>query len=211
MPIQNCCLFLQRFFEANRCCSSVVEHFLGKEEVTSSSLVNSSVNQRVAVRRNLFLCRSAKKKAEKAFALRNVTPLSRPESAALDCLCSMQINENRNCLANRYDRQERSIRVDVSICLYRAMLGLPVELHYWDEDAEMAFPSCPDRGRSPSISIVIRSSVDGGAAGASGFSAGGFAVPAFLPHDAHTRAQSIMPRNCLRISPSIRRIFDRAF
>ena len=25
-----------------RCCSSVVEHFLGKEEVTSSSLVNSS-------------------------------------------------------------------------------------------------------------------------------------------------------------------------
>ncbi len=26
----------------NCCCSSVVEHFLGKEEVTSSSLVNSS-------------------------------------------------------------------------------------------------------------------------------------------------------------------------
>ena len=28
--------------EENCCCSSVVEHFLGKEEVTSSSLVNSS-------------------------------------------------------------------------------------------------------------------------------------------------------------------------
>ena len=28
------------------CFSSVVEHFLGKEEVTSSSLVNSSENQR---------------------------------------------------------------------------------------------------------------------------------------------------------------------
>ena len=27
---------------AECCCSSVVEHFLGKEEVTSSSLVNSS-------------------------------------------------------------------------------------------------------------------------------------------------------------------------
>ena len=32
------------------CCSSVVEHFLGKEEVTSSSLVNSSKrsNRKVA-------------------------------------------------------------------------------------------------------------------------------------------------------------------
>ena len=29
------------------CCSSVVEHFLGKEEVTSSSLVNSSKDQEV--------------------------------------------------------------------------------------------------------------------------------------------------------------------
>ena len=29
-------------FNAKCCCSSVVEHFLGKEEVTSSSLVNSS-------------------------------------------------------------------------------------------------------------------------------------------------------------------------
>ena len=30
----------------NCCCSSVVEHFLGKEEVTSSSLVNSSKEQK---------------------------------------------------------------------------------------------------------------------------------------------------------------------
>ena len=29
-------------FSTKCCCSSVVEHFLGKEEVTSSSLVNSS-------------------------------------------------------------------------------------------------------------------------------------------------------------------------
>ena len=35
-------------FQGNRCCSSVVEHFLGKEEVTSSSLVNSSENQEIA-------------------------------------------------------------------------------------------------------------------------------------------------------------------
>ncbi len=36
------CLYLHRFRAINCCCSSVVEHFLGKEEVTSSSLVNSS-------------------------------------------------------------------------------------------------------------------------------------------------------------------------
>ena len=35
-------LYLCTALEANCCCSSVVEHFLGKEEVTSSSLVNSS-------------------------------------------------------------------------------------------------------------------------------------------------------------------------
>ena len=35
-------------FRDECCCSSVVEHFLGKEEVTSSSLVNSSENQEIA-------------------------------------------------------------------------------------------------------------------------------------------------------------------
>ena len=33
-------------FSNKCCCSSVVEHFLGKEEVTSSSLVNSSKSKR---------------------------------------------------------------------------------------------------------------------------------------------------------------------
>ena len=37
------------------CCSSVVEHFLGKEEVTSSSLVNSSRIGRLLVCNRLFL------------------------------------------------------------------------------------------------------------------------------------------------------------
>ncbi len=36
------------------CCSSVVEHFLGKEEVTSSSLVNSSRIGRLPVGSRLF-------------------------------------------------------------------------------------------------------------------------------------------------------------
>ena len=39
-------IFVAYFCTANKqnscCCSSVVEHFLGKEEVTSSILVNSS-------------------------------------------------------------------------------------------------------------------------------------------------------------------------
>ena len=55
---QICCLFLQRF-KAECCCSSVVEHFLGKEEVTSSSLVNSSKKiKRLRFKQPLFLCRS---------------------------------------------------------------------------------------------------------------------------------------------------------
>ena len=40
--------FATAFKEQSCCCSSVVEHFLGKEEVTSSSLVNSSENQEIA-------------------------------------------------------------------------------------------------------------------------------------------------------------------
>ena len=36
------CALLNRVGFINCCCSSVVEHFLGKEEVVSSSLINSS-------------------------------------------------------------------------------------------------------------------------------------------------------------------------
>ena len=41
-------------FKDECCCSSVVEHFLGKEEVTSSSLVNSSNTVEVIRTDNLF-------------------------------------------------------------------------------------------------------------------------------------------------------------
>ena len=40
------CALLNRVGFINCCCSSVVEHFLGKEEVTSSILVNSSKERR---------------------------------------------------------------------------------------------------------------------------------------------------------------------
>ena len=36
------CALFKRVGFINCCCSSVVEHFLGKEEVVSSSLINSS-------------------------------------------------------------------------------------------------------------------------------------------------------------------------
>ena len=42
LPIHFCFLLLRCPIGGICCCSSVVEHFLGKEEVTSSSLVNSS-------------------------------------------------------------------------------------------------------------------------------------------------------------------------
>ena len=47
------------------CFSSVVEHFLGKEEVTSSSLVNSSENQRSVMNRSLIFCFESRTKARK--------------------------------------------------------------------------------------------------------------------------------------------------
>ena len=40
---------------SNRCCSSVVEHFLGKEEVTSSILVNSSQSKDYVSRNPFFI------------------------------------------------------------------------------------------------------------------------------------------------------------
>ncbi len=40
------CRTFATLFKVFCCCSSVVEHFLGKEEVTSSSLVNSSKMKR---------------------------------------------------------------------------------------------------------------------------------------------------------------------
>ena len=43
------CALFKRVGFINCCCSSVVEHFLGKEEVVSSSLINSSRKEDTAI------------------------------------------------------------------------------------------------------------------------------------------------------------------
>ena len=64
---------------SNRCCSSVVEHFLGKEEVTSSSLVNSSKNQEVAIdATSFFVPFQEQKRGKKGLPRANVVPIVVP-------------------------------------------------------------------------------------------------------------------------------------
>ncbi len=49
------CALFKRVGFINCCCSSVVEHFLGKEEVVSSSLINSSRKQMQSIGLHLLL------------------------------------------------------------------------------------------------------------------------------------------------------------
>ena len=50
------CALFKRVGFINCCCSSVVEHFLGKEEVVSSSLINSSKHKTPPIGWRLLFC-----------------------------------------------------------------------------------------------------------------------------------------------------------
>ena len=82
LPIHFCFLLLRCPIGEICCCSSVVEHFLGKEEVTSSSLVNSSRKEEVAMRCDLFFCCRAERCERMGFVFTTLSVESFPDAWA---------------------------------------------------------------------------------------------------------------------------------
>ena len=81
----------------------MVEHFLGKEEVVSSSLIDSSRNQEVTCKGSLFFVPFGDEKgAERAVRGALLDPLLDTESAAPDCLHIVQTDENQSNSEKRH-------------------------------------------------------------------------------------------------------------